>query len=340
MSIWQEMVNLSEFRQTQSIYNDQFPLEVRYLCAEWIENEIVSENNNENYSQKMNCERSVEFVKNLIRQLEEKKLHLTNVGDFVTKFRIIDWITKCTQNVYSPIEIYQQIRQTILSEQHFLAAQQINSAHSTFMDAEYIEIEKNQSELYRIVQINAENLNICRSELDHYRCTQSNLSIYERNQNSANNPAPNGACYYAVVKLRQKIPLITEQLIYLNYEILTNTTRAIDLIEAGHEVIVNVCLVKWKREQAKIDNNDSHSLISNLDHIQIWLDNLMHFVKRTKEVIEIFRSSIYETPLSNRSGSEIFTEEWNRIIDLFKKLIASAFIVEEQPPQVIKTNTR
>lgn len=97
-------------------------------------------------------------------------------------------------------------------------------------------------------------------------------------------------------------------------------------------------LERWRRGQQLAGNGVAY-LGCSLDEIQVWCENLADLIWKTR--MHIARLQIM---CQNYTATEYITNSIFQLMDLttalLQRLVKSAFVIEKQPPQVMKTNTR
>lgn len=97
-------------------------------------------------------------------------------------------------------------------------------------------------------------------------------------------------------------------------------------------------LPRWHHEQQLINNGVQLESIS-LDLIQSWIERIVDIIWRIKNQIKGLQLTLTDkqnVPF-NQEHLEHFVTDINRALE---NLILNSFVVEKQPPQVMKTNTR
>ena len=97
-------------------------------------------------------------------------------------------------------------------------------------------------------------------------------------------------------------------------------------------------LLRWKRDQQLAGNGAAFN--SNLDTIQEWCENLAELIwlnrQQIKEAERLKQKSVRDPP----GLQDVLPSLNSQVTQLLSSLVTSTFIIEKQPPQVMKTNTR
>lgn len=332
MSLWNKLILHPGFERIKTLYNEQFPLEVRFVCAEWIEERIKADLfidiNDPQIEQK-----AANFLHTLIQQLEHEKQKLKRAEELSIKYRLDEAIQTFNQHLYHPFAIYKQIRDAISYEQHFLE-NVCENQQITYMDQEAVEIKEKLKTLQNEVMMNKEKQTKYKHDIENYKVLEYTES---NNRIQINNTQEDERRRLALLEeIRQKKCMLGESI----------TTRAIDLYQSFANVIVEIDAVqklvilkrlgKWQRDQA-LAGNGAPLNGNTLDEIQSWFEKLAEIIWTTRCSIEATRE--INGGFSMNMG-DVIERAYREITTLLQNLIVSGFIVEKQPPQVMKTNTR
>lgn len=115
---------------------------------------------------------------------------------------------------------------------------------------------------------------------------------------------------------------------------LKSTVHNISLLQTH---ILDDELIRWKREQQLAGNGAPFT--SNLDTIQEWCENLAELIWLNRQQIKEMDGLKQKLPLEI-SIPDVLTQLQADVTQLLSTLVTSTFIIEKQPPQVMKTNTR
>lgn len=97
-------------------------------------------------------------------------------------------------------------------------------------------------------------------------------------------------------------------------------------------------LIRWKREQQLAGNGAVFN--SNLDTIQEWCESLAELIWLNRQQIKEVERLKQKLALEPPGVSDCLPQLMADITNLLSSLVTSTFIIEKQPPQVMKTNTR
>lgn len=334
MSMWERITSQPAFfERIKSLYNENFPLEVRFVCAQWIEDRFKADQiidiNDPSYEQ-----RAANFVNSLIQQLEQEKEKINKPEEVPIKYRIEDAIRMFTQNIYSPGQLYKQIYDALTYEKHFLENCS-SSQQMAFMDNEAFDITEKLKSIQQLILISQENCNRYKHESE-----QSFLIIteYTKRANEFQHIPPGNEERRKLFneECKLKVCQLSETVNQRRIEMYQNIRTVINLLDEVQKIVIHKRLGKWQREQA-LSGNGAPLPLNALDEIQSWFESLAEMIWTTRTLIDIMRKPA-QFPSDN--CNEAFESVYREVTTLLQNLIVSGFIVEKQPPQVMKTNTR
>lgn len=293
MALWARFSNIENIK---SRYNDTFPIEVRSLCAEWIENQIINDPrdlNNDSYL----VRNAAYFIRSLIEQLKENEKYI-NPEDPI--FIVIEnAICMFRTNMSNSFAIYKQICENILYEQQFFDITE---------------------RLGRIRYAQLEN-----TKKQNQYCTE--LQRF------------NSVVFYETIDAVEMRKIYHSQITQIASDLLNSYECIVTEIQNVQNTVIFERLDRWKRDQAFLAN--SAQLPDNtLNDIQEWFAVLAELIFTTRHSIDDIRKLNAITAIQINDMNETMERLHYRIMQQLKQLIGSGFIVEKQPPQVIKVKTR
>lgn len=331
MALWKRLFAHPGFERLKSLYNDQFPLEVRFVCAEWIEEQIKNDQfldlNNDPHAE----QRAANFMRSLIEKLEQEKEKFRAPEQTTLKYRIEEAIRMFTENLsFHSFATYKQIRDAIIYEQHFVDNMEDIPQYG-YVDAEAMEINEKLRQLHNAVLTNKDKQNQYNHELESYKMLEYN----EQNKPlQVFNPAHPEAEELRLREFARKKDFMVDSITRNGNELMTNLATIIREIDDVQRTVILKRLGRWQRDQA-LSGNGAPLPINALDEIQLWFEKLAELILATRNSIDAIRklNSIFNMNMN-------VDPHYKKITELLQELIVSGFIVEKQPPQVMKTNTR
>lgn len=114
----------------------------------------------------------------------------------------------------------------------------------------------------------------------------------------------------------------------------------IQLITQIQTKVVGKYLANWKVNQGKVGNGAMPLSANTLDMIQSWCENLAEIIWSTREQIRLVAKYKKQLNAEEPNYLDYLPQLQAESTNLLTNLITSTFVIEKQPPQVMKTNTR
>jgi len=343
-SLWDRTQKLPKdlFKQVEQVYGDHFPLEVRFQLALWIE-ESFSHPVQVKHEDIDSQNHAVQLSQQLLVQLDAKADSIPSDPDkFLTKQKLNE-ISISLKNRYSGnlVGLYMKVRQC-LEQEHAIVTQFDMGTNNPVKQSLEQQIRQKLSLLKQRVGETGLELENCNHEQESVT-----MEIYSFKENDAKYEQlklQNGEAHADVKKWkvnRDKMELGIKQ----KFTNLSSQRAALvqALVRNYHEVkevqtqVLDKELINWKREQQLAGNGLQMTL--SLESLQEWCEGLANIIWTMRQQIkqlEILKSKIADPG----TVANMLPELLSGITDLLSNLVTGTFIIEKQPPQVMKTNTR
>lgn len=338
MALWQSIIIHPGFPKIQSLYTDQFPVEVRFVCAAWIEEQMMIEQCYDLNDPQIE-QRATDFVNALRNQVLQKIEACQRQEDMPVKVRLEQAVnTAFAYNSHYAFAIYKKIRETINIERQFLSNFSDTMTVDTFIDAEAHEIEKLLGHVMQATQTVKDRCDQLVQEVEEYSTyvqTEMPKLLHHLNVPSSDPDTEMlrikriDECTQRKLQMEQRI----NNLLSVLYRNISEYV-IIQIDDVQKKVIVGR-LAQWQRNQV-MAGNGAPLTKGSLDDIQNWFEKLFDSIWLTRSIIMKIRTINEKLRLTHAT----FDESLNNITILLQNLIVSGFVVEKQPPQVMKTNTR
>ena len=354
MVLWARAQQLPKdlLEEVRSVYTDNtFPIEVRHFLSAWIEEKLLNivEPNiqNEQYI--------AGLIGSLIQELETKINNIHNGDLFLMKLKLQEAVKLFRQKYdEDPLRLFHTIRYCLGTEMKLVA--QAENLGNTFISSDKINLIKMSGNpeigqlLACLKQRLCDNMHSLRKieeeqeafALHYHDCTKLNATL----QHLATQPQNHQNLEVKEKLLRQK-EHIEQQLssklalvLHLRMEFIDKMKDTINRLNLLQSKVLDEELISWKRDQQLAGNGATFS--SNLDIIQNWCESLADIIWHTRQHIkeaEILKNKFSYEPQA-MIMPDIFPSLNTQITQLLSSLVTSTFIIEKQPPQVMKTNTR
>lgn len=321
-------------------YRDNFPIEVRLHLAAWIEENFspqtpfVMEDPNH---QKM----AAQAASQLHSQLESLVAAMPNDPE---KFLIrgnLSEIADTLKRTYSsnPVGLYVTIRRCLEHEMNIV--QMVPTSATTDADIA-AQIKQQIGVLKQRIQGTGTELDRCRHEqeafsMEYYHLQEKNVQ-YESLLQAHGEQHPDVKKFRAT---KEGLENATRQK-YLNLvQKRTGLFNSyVEIFKSVREVQVQVLdkeLIRWKRDQQLSGNGFAMSF--SLEVLQEWCEGLADIIWTMRQQVrqlEGLREKLGEA----QATANLLQDLLASITELLSNLVTGTFIIEKQPPQVMKTNTR
>ncbi|XP_029036779.1 signal transducer and transcription activator Stat92E isoform X1 [Osmia lignaria lignaria] len=353
MSLWAKAQQLPQdaLQQVRSVYGEHFPIEVRHFLSSWIEEKMWTdiEPDNPQYEQYI-----ANLVRSLIQELETKAASLNTDDMFLTKIKLME-VAKSFRQRYShnPAALFRIIRHCLGTEMKLVAQlENLGGALMTMAGGKVglisdavAEIAQHVESLRRRTQETGEDLRKMEQEqeafaISYHECTKLNAHLQHLATQPQNQPN---------LDLEKKIRRQKEQqeqllnhkvagLMQLRLTLADKLKDTITRLNSLQSRVLDDELIRWKRDQQLAGNGAPFN--SNLDSIQEWCESLAELIWLNRQQIKEAERLKQKFALEPPGMQDILPTLNSQITQLLSSLVTSTFIIEKQPPQVMKTNTR
>ncbi|XP_067832555.1 signal transducer and activator of transcription 5B-like isoform X2 [Heptranchias perlo] len=336
MAFWSEIVKLPQFLpQFQVLYGQHFPIEVRHYLAEWIEQQpwssIKINPSNENIARNLLDTMVSELDKVSSRMSFPMKCKLNEYAAFLKKMydlqplELVN-IVNCLLMQEKQLLLELQQASVSVAPPISLPAQAVPTTNSERMKQEDANVLQQLTLLSNLIK----NIQMYRSGIQQINETllreQQQLECYQAqlHQQQVNSSLPEYT--KREEHINQQKSTQDDHRRKRNYSIL----EAVRSLEQVQGLVLNM-IQNWKR-RLQLSGNGAY-FEDNLGSLQEWCDKLAEMncqiqqelgLISTQEVIAIDQISAVPEKLSS----------------LLNTLVRSAFLVEKQPPQVLKTQSK
>jgi len=330
------------FKQVEQVYGDHFPLEVRFELAHWIEREFahpIEVKQEDIDSQKL----AAQTAQQLLVQLDIKADSIPSDPDKFLQKQKLNEISNSLKTRYNgnPVGLYMKVHQCLQQELAINTQFSLGSNNPVEQSLEQ-QIRQKLSHLKPKVTETGSKLERCKHEQEAVT-----MEIYTFKENDAKYEQlkqQNGEAHAEVKKWkvsRDKMEVGIKQKFNRLSSLRTDLVR--DLVSNFHEVkevqaqVLDKELINWKREQQLAGNGLNMTL--SLESLQEWCEGLANIIWTMRQQIkqlELLNAQIADPA----TEANLLPELLSGITDLLSNLVTGTFIIEKQPPQVMKTNTR
>ncbi|XP_041983739.1 signal transducer and activator of transcription 5B isoform X2 [Aricia agestis] len=343
MSLWSRAQQLppESLQKVRAIYGEHFPIEVRHCLSSWIENRICTPEPEEQQRY---------FVEELVGEIHAHSELLLSPDMFVTKMKLIE-AAKTFRIKYShaPHELYAYMRHCLGLEMEVIQAamgpQYLAQPHT---ERKYSELITGLQTVRQKVNLAAEEIrtlqaNIESLSLQYHECLKNKGHINYLQQSGPITPERREleACLrLQIEEMERKLNALVAQINQSQIELVDRLKDNISTLRQLQSQVLDEELIKWKREQQLSGNGVPMS--ANLNTIQEWCELLADLIWSTRQQVKNVALVTSKTISELRQPhlADMLDDMSKQITSLLSTLVTSTFVIEKQPPQVMKTNTR
>ncbi|CAH0557719.1 unnamed protein product [Brassicogethes aeneus] len=334
MALWEQIQQLPQeyYHRLRTYYEHRYPIEVRHSLAAFIETnfQINGSPDDLQYQQYV-----ITTINGLVKELDDRVTTNAEKNWLLTqKFSE----AALTFKLSNPLELYKIIRDGLTFE--------LQLVHNKMDTNKGAEILQKMNDLFARVSEIAQDYNKMSQEsdsvCDNYHKILDNNALIAHYANRGNDPEN--------VQMRQKCE-INRQLLDAAFQTTFNNFGQLKLslsekskaifqdLELMQKRIVMEELDNWKREQ-QLAGNGAKFDAATLDTIQDWCQSLAELIWKSRQIITKAKSIIENNELLLTQPDNILPQLQQNFSDLLKTMIKRTFVIEKQPPQVMKTSTR
>ncbi|XP_046397100.1 signal transducer and activator of transcription 5B isoform X2 [Ischnura elegans] len=360
MSLWAKAQRLPEeaLQQVRAIYGEHFPIEVRHFLAGWIEEKMWTEVDPDNPQHEAWVSG---MVGSLVQEIEAKANSMNNEVLFLTKLKLIEAANNIrVKYAHDPMSLFRLVRHCLNTEMELVRqaggqpggngamAQGTPNNHGMGMVPTQAdsgaEIAQQVEYLRRRTHDTGEDLRKMEQEqetfsLQYHECFKLKAHLQHLQTQLLNQPNLD------LDKLRRQKDVMEQVLsqkvaglIQMRLSLADKLKETFDHLSALQARVLDVELTRWKREQQLAGNGALFN--SNLDAIQEWCECLAELIWSNRQQIKEAEHLKQKLKLDQEGMVNLLPNLNAQITQLLSQLVTSTFIIEKQPPQVMKTNTR
>ncbi|XP_013178889.1 PREDICTED: signal transducer and activator of transcription 5B isoform X2 [Papilio xuthus] len=343
MSLWARAQQLPQesLQQVRAIYGDHFPIEVRHCLASWIESRIWTTEPEEQQRY---------FVEELVQEIQTNADLMLSPEMFVTQMKLKEAANNFrVQYSHEPHKLYAYLRRCLALEmeviQNAMGTPYVAQPHTERKYSELITGLQNVRQKVSMVgeEIRSLQANIESFSLQYHECLKNKGHINYLQQSgpiTAERRELEAHLRVQIEDMERKLNALVAQINQSQMELVDRMKDNIANLRQLQSQVLDEELIKWKREQQLSGNGVP--MQSNLNTIQEWCELLADLIwtsrQQVNNVARINSKTIVE--LRQPHLVEMLDDMSKQVTSLLSTLVTSTFVIEKQPPQVMKTNTR
>ncbi|XP_065883678.1 signal transducer and activator of transcription 5B-like [Dysidea avara] len=340
MALWVRSQQLTGplLKELQSLYGEHFPLELRDCLASWIESQpwgdiVPSDKNHQLYAST--------FFTDMLSHLQ--KLSSNPRQPFIIRIKAERHAAAMKQRYQTqPLEFVRVIQTCLLREKE-LVDQQENSivqdtpnpilvinrglewitCYTEKLEADFQMLHSRQERFILQYQefIKLEAMLKQAAAGDQFAVDQLKELNKQRSRKA---------------ELDESLKREVEEILRLRQELGQNYLKCLQEITNIQGVVLDQELANWKRMHQLCGQEESPNKKEVIDQLQQWCEQLADLLWRNRMQIVQFDKMKKDVPISDPQDPAIYQHLQASVGSLLNKLIQESFIIEKQPPQVLK----
>ncbi|RZF46582.1 hypothetical protein LSTR_LSTR002914 [Laodelphax striatellus] len=336
MSLWAKTQNLPDnmFAQVRALYTDKFPLDVRHVLASWLEERVWNQ---------MDPEFISSFTETLAQECESSARMMTAKEMLILKSNLVEAANSfrtryghCSQNLFELVNHLLNQEWKCIQQYHPLAQEPVYQMETA---GEIMEKLRNLQRQTQETTIEIQHIDQEQEAftLKYHDCTKISASLQQiKSQNPPNIELEKRLQNEKSImesQLQTKVGLIVN----MRYKIVERLKDTINMLSLVQARILDEEMLRWKRDQQLSGNGAPFN--NNLDVIQDWCERLAELIWLNRQQIKEMERVTLKVNLNLPVKPDLRDLD-SQITGLLSSLVTSTFVIEKQPPQVMKTNTR
>ncbi|KAI7797355.1 Stat5.2 protein [Triplophysa rosa] len=347
MALWIQAQQLQgdALHQMQSLYGQHFPIEVRHYLAQWLEAQPWDALDLENQQDEFKAKR---LLDSLIQELQRRAEHQMGEDGFLLKIKLGHYASQL-KSTYDPcpLELVRCVKHILYTEQRLVQdASNASSPGAGPVDGtpqRYQQINQTFEELRVMMQDSENDLRKLQHSQEYFIIQYQESLRIQAQLSSLSSVAPAERVQRETSLQSRKSTLeawLTREANTLQkyrQELAEKYQRTLTLLRKQQALIVDDELIQWKRRQQLAGNGGPAE--GGLDMLQAWCEKLADMIWQNRQQIRRVEHLTQQLPIPGPT-EELLTELNATVTDIISALVTSTFIIEKQPPQVLKTQTK
>ncbi|XP_038076621.1 signal transducer and activator of transcription 5A-like isoform X3 [Patiria miniata] len=337
-------------QQMQLLYQqNRFPMEVRYYCAPWIEAQQWGNIDTDSPSSEP---AATILLQQMIQQINEKAEALTGEDKFFLRMKLSNFATELYETyVNDPLKFVRVVRHCLEKEQR-LVDQDTNGVQESMEQVmpvpdSHNEIESTLQNLKYKTQSQEKQLSDMQQKQELFavkvqetRCMLEN-ALDQMQQQYPQQDDPNRRVEFTrfnqkKMEVNSVLQTEAQQLMGMRIQLADMHKETFMLLSQVQSKVLNDELKIWKRQQQLAGIGCSPE--GSLDILQSWCESLAEITWQNRQQLKRIEQLKQQLPM-NMPAQEM-PDLSNSFTGLLSALVSSTFVIEKQPPQVLKKETR
>lgn len=283
------------------------------------------------------------FLNELIAELERKSNELSSADHIAERFRLIESAQNFRQWFsYNPRQLYSHVCNGLMFEKQILCSPE---EHSVTQYSEFTQISQTIENLMTQVRSNENDNRKLKENYEIFFCklhavTKNNAQFDALEALEETSPETRARIVYLRQQHQTSLQTSLNQLTGMRLNLVDKFKSIIEGTKQMQSKVIDTYLNQWRTNQVLKGNGAPPLSVNNLDIIQGWCESLADILWNTREQIKMVSRYHKQLNVSEPNLPDFLPELFTNSTLLLEYLITRSFIVEKQPPQVMKTNTK
>ncbi|XP_018013071.1 signal transducer and activator of transcription 5B [Hyalella azteca] len=356
MTLWaktQQLPEEAQFKVKAAYREHQFPIEVRHYMAAWIEDKM-QQWSEVDISNAANVQLAQALMSELLQEIECKLKH---EQDFPKRTRLEDAVLHFTaQYSNNPLALISIMRTCLNIELNLVRQHEMNGGAAlppaggspgVPTKGTHEEIMEQLAALTQRTNDTANDVRFLEQEQESFCLHYHNCAKTKAQLAHLSSQLPMTALLQDTVRKLERQKQSEEQdlstkvngLIQKRMALVQKLQGTLDALTGLQQRVLDHELISWKREQQMAGNGKPFDE-NRLNLIQEWCEHLAEIIWQTRHQIKECERQCRKLPLSPTGGVDLLPSLDQHVTRLLSSLVTSTFIIEKEPTQVLKTNTK
>lgn len=345
MTLWAKVQQLSSdgMRQIHSAYGVHFPIEVRHFFSQWIESQNWAEIEEDKPEHEA---LATKLRDDLIQMLEDKAQELSYEDNFLNKLKLQETVQQFKEMYRThPMNLVRVVKNCLATEQRLVQQTEASGMDNQAANA-YRQIQQQLDFLYKMTQETEGELNknqqMQESFIIQYQDShkiQAQIQQLSTQSNTAAKTEQEEALQKQKQAVEKELSQKAKELLHARLQLADKHQETFTNLEALQHHVLEEQLITWKRQQQLAGNGAPFE--GSLETLGQWCESLADLIWQNRQQISKMELLRAQLPINIPDGRQDLLPMLERTITgLLTSLVTSTFIIEKQPPQVLKKDSR
>uniref|UniRef100_H2ZZY7 Signal transducer and activator of transcription n=1 Tax=Latimeria chalumnae TaxID=7897 RepID=H2ZZY7_LATCH len=348
MALWIQAQQLQgeALHQMQSLYGDHFHIEVRHYLSQWIESQswyVALHYPLNQTSSEYHIKRVTAAARWYVHHKAEERGRLIKVASLPFNAELKSNYDRC------PMELVRCIKHILYQEQRLVREATNPSSPMSgpidTMSQKHLQINQAFEELRLMTQYTDNDLRKLQHTQEYFIIQYQESLRTQAHLSQLGQMSPQDQDrILKQQELQQKRAAVeawlqreAQTLQQVRLDLAEKHQKTLQLLRKQQTIILDDELIQWKRRQQLAGNGGPTE--GSLDMLQSWCEKLAETIWQNRQQIRRAEHLRQQLPIPG-PVEDLLTELNATITDIISTLVTSTFIIEKQPPQVLKTQTK